>query len=186
MASISSIVFFTWRQTLAKSLFLHVIAQSPRHAAVHQVALADRAAVAAAILVQERHHWVGIAIVQGWRRAPAWGDAGQTSKHDTLLLLLWVVDLLLLRLWVVTAVGADGGLPVQAVEALIVVVSLCEHVVDTLLLLHDLLMLRGLDGSSQVGDVHAELDQQGEVICKKEAVPSTTLRSTFYHFYLQH
>ena len=108
---------------------------SPRHAVVHEAAVAEAivaeaivaeavVAAAAAVLMQEGHHGIRVAVVQRRGRSAARWRARhrrQTAQHHRLLLLAdeAVLRLLLLLLVLRQAVAADGWLPVEAAEALV-------------------------------------------------------------------
>ena len=108
---------------------------SPRHAVGHEAAVAEAVvaeaivaeavvAAAAAVLMQEGHHGIRVAVVQRRGRSAARWRARhrrQTAQHHRLLLLAdeAVLRLLLLLLVLRQAVAADGWLPVEAAEALV-------------------------------------------------------------------
>ena len=78
-------------------------------------------AAAAAVLMQEGHHGIRVAVVQRRGRSAARWRARhrrQTAQHHRLLLL---ADEAVLRLLLLLrqAVAADGWLPVEAAEALV-------------------------------------------------------------------
>ena len=119
------------------------------------------------ILMEERHHWVGMAVVQRRRRPPARRGARhgrQPAQHHRLLLGPIAVLLLLLR----QSVAADWRLPVEPIEALVVVAGGAAVVVAEHVVAHAWALLEHLRGGSQVRDVHAELDQQRKMIWNRD------------------
>jgi hypothetical protein len=145
------------------SLCFRLFKQSPRHIVVHQVGVASPIIGGrTSILMEERHHRVGVTVVQRRRRPAARRRARhgwQPAQHHRLL--LGPVAVLLLLLLLRQSVAADRRLPTQAIEALVVAgaVAMVDHVVS-----HAGALLKHLRGSRQVGDVHTELDQQRKVI----------------------
>ena len=110
---------------------------SPRHAVVHEAVVAEAVAAeavvaeavvaeavvaAAAVLMQEGHHGIRVAVVQRRGRSAAGWRARhrrQAAQHHRLLLLADEAVLRLLLLVLRQAVAADGWLPVEAAEALV-------------------------------------------------------------------